>query len=95
MTGTFGAAAAAAKILGLNKDLILNALSIAASEAGGVSEYTVSGGSVKRLHAGFAAQAGVKAAILANLGITGPSTALEEERSLPGFCQRILSGRDH
>jgi 2-methylcitrate dehydratase PrpD len=65
-------------------DTPINALGIAASECGGISEYTRTGGSVKRLHAGFAAQAGVKAAHLAGIGLTGPSTAIEGER---GFCQ--------
>ena len=82
VSGPFGAAAATGKILRLNKDIMLNALSIAASEAGGISEYAVSGGSVKRLHAGFAAQSGVKAAILAKLGVTGPIAALEGKKGI-------------
>jgi 2-methylcitrate dehydratase PrpD len=84
VSGPFGAAAAASKIMGHNSELVLNAFSIAASEAGGISEYTVSGGSVKRLHAGFAAQSGVKAAVLSNLGVTGPAAALEGKK---GFLQ--------
>jgi 2-methylcitrate dehydratase PrpD len=80
--GTFGSAAAAAKILGLNGELVRNALSIAASESSGISEYTLSGGSVKRLHAGFASQSGVKAAVLAGLGITGPVNAIEGQKGL-------------
>ena len=86
--GPFGAAAATCKILGMNQDLILNALSIAASEAGGISEYTISGGSVKRLHAGFASQAGVKATILAKLGVTGPVAPLEGEK---GVCRAFAN----
>lgn len=86
--GPFGAAAATGKILGMNQDLILNALSIAASEAGGISEYAVSGGSVKRLHAGFASQAGVKAAILARLGVTGPVAPVEGKK---GICQAFAN----
>ncbi len=86
--GPFGAAAASGKILGMNQDLMLNALSIAASEAGGISEYAVSGGSVKRLHAGFASQSGVKAAILAKLGITGPEAPIEGKK---GVCQAFAN----
>jgi 2-methylcitrate dehydratase PrpD len=86
--GPFGSAAATAKILGLNQDLMLNALSIAASEAGGISEYAVSGGSVKRLHAGFASQNGVKAAILAKLGVTGPAAPIEGTK---GICQAFAN----
>jgi 2-methylcitrate dehydratase PrpD len=82
--GPFGSVAAACKAHGADLDTAVNALGIAASECGGISEYARSGGSVKRLHAGFAAQAGVKAAFLAGLGLTGPATAIEGER---GFCQ--------
>jgi 2-methylcitrate dehydratase PrpD len=84
VSGPFGSAAAACKILGVDGATMANALGIAASESGGVSEYTISGGSVKRLHAGFAAQAGLKAALLAKNGLTGPSAALEGQK---GFCQ--------
>lgn len=88
VTGPFGSAAAAAKIMDLKQDQVLNALSIAASEAGGISEYAVSGGSVKRLHAGFAAQSGIKAAVLASLGLTGPTAALEGKK---GVCQAFAN----
>ena len=84
VAGPFGSAAATGKILKFNADTMINALGIAASESSGISEYTISGGSVKRLHAGFAAQGGMRAALLAQLGVTGPSTALEGKK---GFCQ--------
>ena len=84
VSGTLGAAAASGKIMGFKKDKMINALSIAASESSGIAEYMVSGGSVKRLHAAFASQSGVKAALLAKNGLTGPSTALEGKH---GFCQ--------
>jgi 2-methylcitrate dehydratase PrpD len=86
--GPFGSAASTSKILGMNQDAILNALSIAASEAGGISEYAVSGGSVKRLHAGFASQSGVKASILAKLGVTGPVAPIEGKK---GICQAFAN----
>jgi 2-methylcitrate dehydratase PrpD len=84
VNGPFGSAAAAGKILGFDKDLMVNAMGIAGSDASGVGEYTISGGSVKRLHAGFASQAGVRAALLAQFGMTGPATVLEGKS---GFCQ--------
>ena len=77
ITGPFGSAAATCKILGMKAEKIIDALGIAASESGGIAEYAISGGSVKRLHAGFAAQAGIRAALLARSGLTGPVTALE------------------
>jgi 2-methylcitrate dehydratase PrpD len=83
-SGTFGAAAATGKILGFDNERMTNAIGIAGSGSGGISEYTISGGTVKRLHPGFAAQSGIRATILAQIGLTGPSTVLEGEK---GFCQ--------
>lgn len=82
VAGAIGAAAATAAVLGMNADGVRHALGIAASRAAGITEYAVSGGSVKRVHAGFAAQAGVEAAQLASLGITAPAAALEGRRGL-------------
>jgi 2-methylcitrate dehydratase PrpD len=89
--GTFGAAAAAAKIMGFDIEKMISALGIAGSESGGITEYAVSGGTVKRLHAGFAAQSGVKAALLSQAGLTGPSTVLEGKK---GFCQAFSDEYD-
>jgi 2-methylcitrate dehydratase PrpD len=88
VNGPFGSAAATCKVLGMPADMIVNALGIAASEASGVSEYTISGGSVKRLHAGFASQAGVRATLLARHGLTGPTAALEGKK---GYCQAFAN----
>lgn len=82
--GPLGAAAAACKVFKCHVDTTLNALAIAASESGGLAEYTETGGLVKRVHAGFAAQSGLRAVLLAQAGITGPSTALEGRK---GLCQ--------
>lgn len=86
--GPLGAAAATSKVLKLDVDRTLNALAIAASESGGLAEYTESGGSVKRVHAGFAAQSGLRAALLAKAGLTGPPTALEGRK---GLCQAFAN----
>lgn len=84
VSGPFGAAAVAGKILGFDPDLMVNALSIAGSHASGLTEYSHGGGSVKRMHAGMAAHGGVRAALVAQKGITGPATILEGRH---GFCQ--------
>jgi 2-methylcitrate dehydratase PrpD len=55
----------------------MHAIAIASSMASGVIESNRTGGTVKRLHCGWAAQAGVSAAQLAALGFTGPPTVLE------------------
>jgi 2-methylcitrate dehydratase PrpD len=81
--GTLGSAAATGKILGFNASTMVNAIGIAASESSGITEYAISGGSVKRMHAGFACSSGVRAALLAELGVTGPTAAIEGKK---GFC---------
>jgi 2-methylcitrate dehydratase PrpD len=51
--GPFGAAAAAAKLLKLNKESLTYALGIAGSHCSGTTEYDQTGGDIKRLHAGM------------------------------------------
>jgi 2-methylcitrate dehydratase PrpD len=80
--GVFGSAAAAAKLLRLDPGKITHALAIAGSEASGTMEYDQSGGEVKRLHAGSASRSGAQAALLAHLGLTGPSTIFEGKRGI-------------
>lgn len=80
--GVFGAAAAAAKLLGLTPEQTANALAIAGSDASGTMEYDQSGGEVKRFHAGMASRAGVQAAMLAQAGLTGPVTIFEGPRGI-------------
>lgn len=82
VAGPFGAAAAAAAITGLDPERTAHGLGIAASRAAGITEYSTSGGSVKRVHAGFAAQAGLEVIALARAGITAPTAALEGRRGL-------------
>jgi 2-methylcitrate dehydratase PrpD len=81
--GPFGAAAAAAHIAGLDRSTTLNALAIAGSHAAGLAEYTRGGGSVKRIHCAIPAMAGLRSALMAEHGVTGPPAVLEGER---GFC---------
>ena len=75
--GAVGSAAAAARLLGANTDGIAHAMGIACSMGSGIIEANRAGGTVKRLHCGWAARAGVTAAQLAARGITGPPTAVE------------------
>lgn len=89
--GPFGAAAAAARLLGLDQDQTVHALAIAGSHSAGLLEYTQTGGSVKRLHCAIPAQAGVRAALLARNGVTGPPTVLEGNR---GFAHVFSPERD-
>jgi 2-methylcitrate dehydratase PrpD len=72
--GTLGAAATAARLLGLDREAAGHALAIAASEACGLKENF--GTMVKPLHAGLAARNGVLAARLAAAGMTASRAAL-------------------
>lgn len=77
--GTFGAALAAAKVLGLNEAQTAHALGIAGSYLGGVWAFMKDGAMTKRLHPGKAAETGISAAYLAQAGMTGPAHILEAE----------------
>jgi 2-methylcitrate dehydratase PrpD len=86
--GCFGAAAAAARLLKLDREQAARALGIAGSQAGGIFECLADGSTVKHLHAGAAAQHGVLAALLAAHGLTGPKTVLEgKEGFLHAFAR--------
>jgi 2-methylcitrate dehydratase PrpD len=73
--GTVGAAAAAARVLGLDAHATQHALGIAASSACGLKENI--GSMVKPLHAGLAARNGVMAARLAQRGFTASPHAID------------------
>jgi 2-methylcitrate dehydratase PrpD len=75
--GAMGAAAGVGAALGLSARQIVDALGIAGSMAGGIIEYLAEGAWTKRLHAGWAAQSGVRAALLARGGFVGPRTVFE------------------
>jgi 2-methylcitrate dehydratase PrpD len=77
--GTFGAAAAASRLLGLSGDQTAIAFGIASSMASGIDGQ--SGTMVKPLHAGLAAQSGVRAALLAADGFTATDAAFDGKRS--------------
>ncbi len=87
--GTFGAAASAAKLLGLDSAGVANAIGIAASLGSGIR---VNFGSMtKPLHVGRAAENGVLAATLAAGGFTAAADALDGEW---GFFQVLGGGAD-
>src|SRR4029077_12555423 len=73
--GTFGAYAAAAKLLGLNSDKLRSGFGIAASFAAGIR--CNFGTMTKPLHVGRAAENGVTAALLAARGFTADPDALD------------------
>lgn len=75
-TGTFSAAATAARLLGLSAEATGHALGIAGS-FGGYLMAAQYGAMVKRVHPGRSSQAGVTAALLAARGLTGIAEVLE------------------
>jgi 2-methylcitrate dehydratase PrpD len=79
-TAVFGAVAAAggaSAALGLSAAETASALGIAGSMASGIIEYLAEGTWTKRLHAGWAAQSGLRAALMARGGFLGPRTVLD------------------
>ncbi len=75
--GVMGAAAGVGAALSLNARQMVDALGIAGSMAGGVIEYLAEGTWTKRMHAGWAAQSGLRAALLGRAGFLGPRTVFE------------------
>lgn len=73
--GSFGACAAAGKVLGLSQTELVNAIGAAGDAAAGLQE--CSGNMAQRLHLGMAARNGVLAALLAQNGYDGPKHILE------------------
>jgi 2-methylcitrate dehydratase PrpD len=88
--GTVGSAVAASLLLDGSERGVVDAIGVSASMAGGIIEANRTGGTVKRLHCGWAAHAGVSAAQLVTHGFTGPPTALEGRF---GFFEAYLQGR--
>ena len=80
--GTLVAALQAAEIAKLDESRWVAALGIALSQASGVFEFLSNGASVKSMHPGWAAHAGLLAARLAAAGLDGPETALEGRMGL-------------
>jgi 2-methylcitrate dehydratase PrpD len=75
--GAVGAAAAVAKALKLSEKQIVDAFGVVGSMASGIIEYLAEGTWTKRMHAGWAAQSGMRAALLARAGFSGPRTVFE------------------
>ena len=87
--GIFGAAAAAAKLRGMDTEMIAQALGIAASKSSGIR--VAFGTMTKPYHAGAAAQGGIVAAGLAGIGYRTAPEALDGPW---GYFQVAGSGVD-
>jgi len=91
--GAIGAAAGVATALGLPKKQFVDALGIVGSMAAGIIEYLAEGTWTKRMHPGWAAQSGIRAADLARKGFIGPRTVIEGEHGLYHGFARTTSGQ--
>jgi 2-methylcitrate dehydratase PrpD len=84
-TAVFGAMAATAgvgAVLRLDEKQLADALGVAGSMAGGIIEYLADGSWTKRMHPGWAAQSGLRAALLGRAGFRGPRTVFEGAHGL-------------
>lgn len=86
--GSFGAAAAAAKTLGMREHEVLNTLGIVYSQTAGNAQCLVDGGLVKRMQPGFSARSAVLSAALASTGITGAINVFEGEYGFYNLYER-------
>jgi 2-methylcitrate dehydratase PrpD len=94
--GSIGAAAGAAKLLGLDREATRRALSLGATQAGGLRENF--GTMTKPFHAGRAAENGVVAAEIAALGFTASPNGLEADRGFfraagGGYSAEMIEGK--
>jgi 2-methylcitrate dehydratase PrpD len=82
LLGHFGAAATAGRIMRLDEEKMINALGLAYHQAGGAGSGVSDGALAKRMGPGFAARAGITAALMAERGITGERDPLEGKTGL-------------
>jgi 2-methylcitrate dehydratase PrpD len=75
--GAFGAAVAAGRVFGLDAAGISSALGIALSQSAGTLQFLENGAWTKRFQVGWAAAAGLSAAVLARAGFKGAERAIE------------------
>ena len=99
--GTLGAAASAAKAMGLSADKIADAIALAMDMACGTEQYVWDAGAcdTKDLLAGYGARNGIYAAKLSDFGFRGPPGALDGEYGYfhafgPGYDPAFLDDMD-
>jgi 2-methylcitrate dehydratase PrpD len=90
--GAMGATLGVSVALGLDRRQTVDALGHAGSLASGIIEYLAEGAWTKRLHPGWAAQAGITAARLGQAGFLGPRTVLEGTHGLFHAFARSVEG---
>lgn len=98
-TAVLGALASAfgvAVALGSDAKALKETLGIAGSTASGIIEYLGDGSSTKRMHAGWAAQSGMRAALMGRAGFVGPRAVLEGEHGFfKAFAPSVTPMYEH
>src|SRR6185312_6216900 len=89
---TFGAAAAAGKLYGLNLNQWVDAFGLCGSQSSGIIEYLADGTWTKRIHPGWSAHGGVIATLFAREGFRGPRTVFEGQH---GFFRSFSATQDY
>jgi 2-methylcitrate dehydratase PrpD len=90
--GAMGAAAGIAAAMDFSQKQMVNALGIAGSMSSGIIEYLADGSWTKRIHPGWAAQSGYRAARLGQQGFVGPQTVFEGEHGFFHAFARSAEG---
>lgn len=80
--GVLGATAGAGVALGLNAKQLTYAFGVSGSFASGIGEFLTEGAWTKRIHPGWAAHSGYRAAMLGQSGYFGPRTVFEGARNI-------------
>jgi len=91
--GGFAAAAAAARLLGLDAGGMHRAMGVCLSRASGAQQPLVEGSFTKRLQPAFAARDGVEAALLAQCGATSPARMFEGSLAFETLYVRLAPAR--
>lgn len=91
--GVFVSAAIAARVLGLPVAAIRAAAGIALSRAAGSQQTLIEGSFSKRLQSAYAARDGVEAALLAQIGVTGPLNALTGAAGFAALYTTLDAGK--
>jgi len=92
--GSFGAAAAAAKIMNFDRKKIHNTIGIVYSMTSGNAQTLIDGGLTKRMQPGFSSRAAVFSAILADHGINGAIDVFEDKFGYFNLYERGEYERD-
>lgn len=80
--GTVAAAVGVGVARGYNAQQLMDTMGVAGSMASGIIEYLGDGSWTKRMHAGWAAQSGIRAADMGGVGFFGPRRVFEGKHGL-------------